>query len=198
MIDPERQPTFTGKQVNPFDIRPEDICIEDIAHHLSLACRYNGAVPYHYSVAQHALLVADILMLHGAPPIVECAGLHHDDSETWLGDVTTPIKRDPMSEGYRGVESRAMRVVETVFGLPYGSTEADIVKWADNEALEREWWSLIEPNGLPTPPGVTEMRPRNVEDAFLLRAATLDRLIAESAFIGEGAAPAFENGWRNR
>lgn len=198
MIDPERQPTFTGKQVDPFDMVPDDVCIEDIAHHLSLACRYNGAVPYHYSVGQHSLLVADLLMLHGADPRLELAGLLHDASEAYLGDVTTPIKRNSMSEGYRKVEWHAMRVVEAVFGLPYGLTEADRVKWADNEALEREWWSLIEPNGLPTPPGVTEMRPRNVEDAFLLRAATLDRLIAETTYIGEGAAPAFENGWRNR
>jgi hypothetical protein len=180
VIDPERQPTFTGKQVDPFDIRPEDVCIEDVAHHLSQINRYNGATPYPYSVGQHALLVADLLMHIGAPVIVELAGLHHDDSEIWLGDMTTPLKHNAMAEGYREVENRAMRVVEAVFGLPYGSTEADIVKWADNEALQREWWSLIEPNGLRTPPGVLPMESYNVEDAFLLRAAQLDRLVVGS------------------
>ena len=174
-IEPGLQPTFTGKRIDPFDMKPDDVCIEDIAHHLSQFNRYNGATPYPYSVAQHALLVADILMLHGAPPLLEYAGLHHDDSETWLGDMTTPIKHSAISEGYRAVEWRVMRLVEAVFELPYGLTEHDMVKWADNEALQREWYSLIEPNGRPTPPGCREMAPDAVETRFLERAAKLER-----------------------
>lgn len=174
MIDPHRIPTYTGKRIDPFDMSCADICIEDIAHHLSLANRYVGATEYPYSVGQHSLLVMDILFLHGAPPLVELAGGLHDASETWLGDVVTPIKVNPMSDAYRAVESRVQRLVEAVFWLPYGATEADIVKWADNEALQREWYSLIEPNGHPTPPGCREMAPKQVEERFLERIASLD------------------------
>ena len=34
--------TFTGKRFYYLDIKPDDICIEDIAHALSNTCRYNG------------------------------------------------------------------------------------------------------------------------------------------------------------
>lgn len=179
ILDPARQPTFTGKRIDPFNMTPADVCIEDIAHHLSLVCRYNGAVPYHYSVGQHSLLVADLLMLHGAQPRLELAGLLHDASEAYINDVTTPVKYNAMSEDYRALEWRLQRLVEAVFDLPYGLTEADIVKWADKEATEREWTTWIEPNGQRIRPGLIEMAPRNVEDAFLLRVAQLDGLIRE-------------------
>jgi hypothetical protein len=177
VIAPDRQPTFTGKFIDPFAMTPEDVCIEDIAHHLSQFNRYNGATPYPYSVGQHSLVVADQLFLAGAKPRIELAGLLHDASEAYLGDVTTPIKRNPISDGYREVESAVQRLIEAVFGLPYGSTESDIVKWADEAALHREWWCLIEPDGRDTPPGVAEMRPRHVEDLFLQRYETLARLV---------------------
>lgn len=177
ILDPTRQPTFTGKRVDPFNMTPDDVCIEDIAHHLSQVNRYNGATPYPYSVGQHSLLVADLLMIGGAGPRVELAGLLHDASEAYINDVTTPVKYNAMSEGYRELEWRLQRLVEAVFDLPYGLTEADIVKWADKEATEREWSTWIEPNGHRTPPGLLEMDPRNVEDAFLLRVGQLDSAI---------------------
>lgn len=177
MIDPTRQPTFTGKAVDPFDMKVDDVCVEDIAHHLSLINRYNGATPYPYSVAQHVILVTDILFLAGAPLRTQSAGLHHDDSETWLGDLTTPIKHNPMSEAYRGAEWRVMRLIEAVFELPYGSTDSDIVKWADQEALEREWWTLIEPDGRKTPPSLEKWSPEKAEELYLHRVAELDRML---------------------
>ncbi len=169
MIDPELQPTFTGKKINPFAMKVDDIDVLDIAHHLSQINRYNGATPYPYSVGQHAVLVCDLLRWHGANSRVQFAGLHHDDSEVWLGDVTTPIKRAELSEGYRALEWGVMRLVEAVFELPYGLTEADIVKWADNEALEREWWTLIEPDPARTSISVREMTPGRAECLFLER-----------------------------
>lgn len=45
--------TFTGRRFYPLDPRPEDVCLEDIAHALSLICRYNGHSRFFYSVAEH-------------------------------------------------------------------------------------------------------------------------------------------------
>jgi len=53
---PERYlSTYTGKKFFPFDPRPEQICIEDIAHGLSMLCRFSGQCPYFYSVAEHSI-----------------------------------------------------------------------------------------------------------------------------------------------
>src|ERR1700693_75116 len=50
--------TFTGRQFWPLDPRPEEVCIEDIAHGLSNECRFAGQCRSFYSVAQHSVLCA--------------------------------------------------------------------------------------------------------------------------------------------
>lgn len=51
--------TASGRMFWPVDPRPEDVEINDIAHALSLTCRYCGHVREFYSVAQHSVLVSD-------------------------------------------------------------------------------------------------------------------------------------------
>jgi uncharacterized protein len=179
ILDPTRQPTFTGKRIDPFHMSPDDVCIEDIAHHLSQVNRYNGATEYPYSVGQHSLLVADILLLGGASPRVELAGMLHDGSEAYINDVTTPVKYNAMSEAYRELEWGLQRLIEAVFDLPYGLTEADIVKWADKSATEREWVWFIERSAAKCPPGLAKMAPEHVEAAFLSRIQVLDAQIRQ-------------------
>jgi len=65
----------------------ESIHIEDIAHALSMLCRYGGHTPEHYSVAQHSCLVAQLL-----EPRLRIYGLLHDAAEAYLGDVVSPLK----------------------------------------------------------------------------------------------------------
>ena len=43
--------TYTGKVIDPLNVKPDDICIEDIAHGLSVLCRYNGLCYKFYSFA---------------------------------------------------------------------------------------------------------------------------------------------------
>lgn len=45
--------TYTGKHFDPTHPDEELICIEDIAHALSLLCRGNGHVRTFFSVGQH-------------------------------------------------------------------------------------------------------------------------------------------------
>jgi hypothetical protein len=79
--------TYTGLQFWPLDPKPEEICIEDIAHALSMMCRYNGHCQRFYSVAEHSVLVSlnvdQRFALHG---------LLHDASEAYFGDIIRPIK----------------------------------------------------------------------------------------------------------
>ena len=50
--------TYTGRQFWPIDPRANEVHIEDIAHALSMMCRYNGHCRTFYSVAEHSVLVS--------------------------------------------------------------------------------------------------------------------------------------------
>ena len=75
-------PTCTGRRVHIAAPLPDEIDIEDIAHGLSHVCRFAGHVPLYYSVAQHSLLVSELLDERTA-----MWGLLHDASEAYLHDL---------------------------------------------------------------------------------------------------------------
>jgi hypothetical protein len=53
--------TFTGRQYWPLDPREGDVYIEDIAHALSLQCRFTGHCRSFYSVAEHCVRVSHVV-----------------------------------------------------------------------------------------------------------------------------------------
>lgn len=117
--------TFSGRVINPLNLRPSDLCIQDIAHHLSLINRFNGASKEPISVAQHSVHVADLC--RGKP--CELQALLHDGSETYLGDVTRWLKKDPAMSLYREAEKRAQTTIYAHFGCD--TEEAPEVEDAD-------------------------------------------------------------------
>lgn len=129
--------TFSGLYVDPLNMRAEDIRIEDIAHHLANECRYAGACPHHYSVAQHSVLVA-LMFEH---PEMKLAGLLHDAAEAYLKDIPSPVKHDPSMAWYRDVEHALTRLIYDKFGLPISLLK--FTKVADDAVFNREvrsWW----------------------------------------------------------
>lgn len=84
--------TFTGRRVDPLALQPSDVCIEDVAHALSLKCRFSGHASHFYSVAEHSLLVADIVQRWGGGAFDCLAALLHDAAEAYLPDIATPLK----------------------------------------------------------------------------------------------------------
>lgn len=91
--------TYTGKLVNPMDMETEDIDIRDIAHGLSMICRFNGQCKRFYSVAEHSVHVASIV-----PEPYKFAALLHDASEAYLSDLNTFVKHSPELMEYRLIE----------------------------------------------------------------------------------------------
>jgi hypothetical protein len=109
--------THAGLHFHPFDPRPEDICIEDIAHALAHQCRFSGHVSRHYSVASHSLYVAEMVAGWGCKTKIVLSGLMHDASEAYLVDVPKPLK--PRLIGYQKIEDAVSAVICKKFGVLY-------------------------------------------------------------------------------
>jgi len=88
MSNPKRWiQSFTGKQVFPLNLKPEQIDVRDIAHALSLKCRFTGHVKHFYSVGQHTILGSRLV-----PDEFKLPFLLHEVSEVYLPDIAKPIK----------------------------------------------------------------------------------------------------------
>ena len=132
--------TFLGKKVNPLDVHPDDIDIEDVAHGLSMTCRYGGHTKTFYSVSEHCVLVSR----HVAPEFSR-EGLLHDVSEYLLGDMVRPLKYQPEMEQFRLAEKRIEETVIERFGLrPFSDKRVwGAVKNIDNRILLDEMAALM-------------------------------------------------------
>lgn len=142
--------TFTGRGVDPLDADVTDIVIEDIAHALSLQCRFGGHCERFYSVAEHCLLLSENVAQEHA-----LWALLHDASEAYLVDLPRPVKR--AIGDYRAIEDALMRVICARFGLPTDMPAQ--VRDADLRILTDEAQQLMK-----TPPRVwsTEATPLDV------------------------------------
>lgn len=110
--------TFTGRHVFPLDVKQEDIDLKDIAHSLSMQCRYNGHTANFYSVAEHAYLISRALERDGHDRITCLTGLLHDASETYVGDIIRPLKNS-LKNSTKEAELKIEQAVSERFGLPW-------------------------------------------------------------------------------
>ncbi|MBZ9973541.1 hypothetical protein LB517_28325 [Mesorhizobium sp. BR1-1-12] len=125
--------TYTARQFWPLDARPDEVHIEDIAHSLSLQCRYAGHCKRFYSVAEHSVLIANWIWWHGSVADA-LVGLLHDATEAYLVDMPRPVKRS-MHE-YRLHEAALWKVIAERFGLPEDMPA--VVHEADNRIIADE------------------------------------------------------------
>lgn len=84
--------TYSGIILDPLNPDPDLICIEDIAHALSMLCRANGHFKTFYSVCQHSINCMEEAEARGYSLRIQLACLLHDASEAYLSDVTRPVK----------------------------------------------------------------------------------------------------------
>lgn len=115
------QRMLSGRRLDILAPSPLDIEIEDIALGLARVARWNGQThgEHAYSVAQHSILVVDLLesVAPAAPHGCRLAALLHDAPEYVTSDLITPFKH-AVGEAYRRVESAVAEVVHLAFGLP--------------------------------------------------------------------------------
>lgn len=160
--------TFTGGRFYVLEPRVEDVRIADIAHALSLQCRFTGHLREFYSVAQHSVLVS-----RNCDSADALWGLLHDASEAYIGDMSAPLKHQPEMSRYRTTERRIMEVIAEKFGL--SAKEPASVRTADRRMLLTEARDLgIDVEGWyvehrPFDKMIQPWAPRIAETAFLSR-----------------------------
>jgi hypothetical protein len=102
--------TYSGGRFYPLDPRPEEVNPIDIAHSLSLQCRFGGHVDRFISVAEHCV--------HMATWVEQKYALHallHDATEAYVVDVPRPLKRDLI--GYKEIEQGVWVAIAERFGI---------------------------------------------------------------------------------
>ena len=106
--------THTLKQVYFRDFRPEDVSIEDIAHHTSKIDRFTGAGDFLYSVALHALIGS-----FQVPEEYKLTFLMHDSAEAYIGDISRPLKNSVKDDMIRKIENPILQTIFTVYSIPW-------------------------------------------------------------------------------
>lgn len=158
--------TYSGEHVYPLHPDPKSINIIDVAHALSMLCRYNGHCKEFYSVAQHSVLVSKYV-----PKQYALQGLLHDASETYIADLIRPIKR--YFKDYLLIEERLMEAVALGFNLLWPFP--DIVKEVDRRILVTEFRDIMDgqtvnlPDFKPFEEKIEPTMPAVAEKAFLDR-----------------------------
>jgi len=134
-------PGFVGTRRGMYDLfnfKQEHVNKNEIFHVLGHLCRYGGRCKRFFSIAQHSLLVHQILLdtADGHPDFKQIAlgGLCHDFGEAYMTDIIRPIKM--MIEGVEDIEESIMMAISEA--LPVGLYDHYYVKTADNIALYHE------------------------------------------------------------
>jgi 5'-deoxynucleotidase YfbR-like HD superfamily hydrolase len=166
--------TYSGRRFNPMKPNPKAIVIQDVAHALSMQCRFNGHCKEFYSVAQHCVLVSHMC---GEDALW---GLLHDASEAYLVDIPRPLKHSGKFQAYLEMEEIMQRAICERFGLSL--VEPASVKRADKILLSTEARDLMSPlhkdwrqPAEPLPFTITSWSPKEAEEKFIQR---FDKLMA--------------------
>lgn len=141
--------TASGKSINLRAIDVDKICIRDVAFSLSNINRFAGHAMRPISVAEHSLMVCQIMEMHFGirSPAVLLAALLHDSHEYLVGDVTQPVKQ-LIGSAWKAEEDRIQRVVLKHFKCWTAfSVSHALIHDADMHALSSEREQLMHPDG---------------------------------------------------
>jgi hypothetical protein len=128
--------TVSGRRLNPFDPEPDQLDIADIARALANLCRFGGHTRVFYSVAQHSVIVSELVEQRGGDVEDVFAALMHDASEAYLGDMPHPIKhRSPLGASFKAAEEHLEQAIRDRFAIKPDVPE---IKRADRALLATE------------------------------------------------------------
>lgn len=135
---------------DPWNPDPSVISVRSIADTLSKLCRFGGRTKRFYSVAQHSVLVADLVdvVTDFENPMLSLAALMHDAAEAFLGDIVTPIKRElVLLSSYQSLSTKEAEILKTIFNtlqIPWPSeVDWELIHGADKTACSTEFRDLM-------------------------------------------------------
>lgn len=143
--------TFSGRRFYPLEPKASDVELIDVAHGLAMTCRYGGQCKRYYSVAEHCVLVSEIVEQHarnaGHHPdevrrLAQLA-LMHDSAEAYIGDMIRPLKHQPEMSEFRRAEVAIELCIAEAFGLKWTPEAHQIVKRIDDRILVDEVTHLM-------------------------------------------------------
>jgi hypothetical protein len=146
--------TASGLKFPLLDIDPDAILIEDIAHALSMLCRFNAQCLRFYSVAEHSVHVS-----YEIASQLAFVGLMHDAAEAYIGDVPSPLK-DHLPK-FQEIEDHLMSAIAARFGFGMpakGSDDARELKRADKQLLVDEKVAIMSSEPEPWPSDVPPVK----------------------------------------
>lgn len=160
--------TRSGVRYWPLDPSSTEVRVEDVAWALSGINRYGAMAPFSYSVAQHSVIIAELLYLSGHDEDTCLWGLFHDGPEAYLGDVPRPLKKQDEYAFYREVESMNMACIAEAMKLSERAIPK-IVKEYDERIIANEK-AILFPNAAwefpPPKPLPVVIEPWSREHAF--------------------------------
>lgn len=144
--------TYTGHHCSLLAPSVGDSPIDDFAWQLARTARWNGATSEVISVAQHSVLAAENC------PAYPLVALLHDAHETYLGDISSPLKR--LLRKLCGVDHLAIiarnidAAVAGYFGFDPALFESPEVKSTDYRLLATERRDFAGSFRLTVPEGI--------------------------------------------
>lgn len=149
--------TSSGREIDLNNVTSEAIALDDIAGALSQICRFGGLCTRFYSVAQHAVTVAEIVANDLQRPDLAFEALHHDSHEAYAGDLPRPLKLFLTGEG-RTSHAQLCQQLDAAIAEALGfqrsaddTADRQVITLADNKALVAEAVALL-------PGGVAQIR----------------------------------------
>lgn len=127
--------TASSKLINVDLLNSDDICLDDIAHHLSKIQRFNGATPLDisYTVGEHCINLARY-WIDKTPASISIKlarfALLHDASEAYISDIVSPFKKK--LNDYKDLEGIIQGMIDSKFG---GYSSSSILCMSDKRIL---------------------------------------------------------------
>jgi len=150
--------TYSGLLIDLLNPTVDMIHIDDIARGLAYKGHFGGQTPFFFSIAQHSMLVSNLMLDEYTDDKMLLLGLLHDASEAYIGDMVKPLKVH-LPE-FCEVEDRLMKVICEKYELDYDALK--LVKPFDKQAQEIEFKTFFEGASLVGP-----ITPEQSLNAFL-------------------------------
>lgn len=172
--------TVSGRWVNPFDPDPNQLDAGDIARALANQCRFGGHSRVFYSVAQHSVILSQLVEQRGGDIEETFAALMHDATEAYLGDMPHPLKhRSPLGALFREAEDHLGKAIRARFRITRDVPEIKRIDRAllatERRAFSAERWHWPELEGVePLDIELTAWLPDKAVHAFAQRFEELE------------------------